>query len=192
MRGSPKYIMLAVDFARQGWLNSAVHINRMAHSTIIKSTHDGTTLEFFDRTAGYYKVSLKSSQFHGDALVYAFEPAGQVADFFDDLAVHWRGWSGKKDWGSLDGELALTATRDSTGHISLSVHYVQARVFSIGRCQRCCSSRRDNWSRLHFKLGGLWLARVASECDFKRPFAFFNSLRLVLSSCPNDFTDRAH
>jgi Family of unknown function (DUF6228) len=114
--------MPAIDIACQEWLNSAGRITRMAHSTIIKSARDGTTLEFFDRTANHYKVSLKGSQFHGDAPVYAFEPVSHLAGFFNDLAVHWRGWSGKKEWGSLEGELSLTATSDSTGHISLSVH----------------------------------------------------------------------
>jgi len=44
-----------------------------------------------------------------------------LASFFSDLAAHWQGWSGKKEWGSLEGELSFTATSDSTGHTSLVV-----------------------------------------------------------------------
>jgi hypothetical protein len=92
----------------------------MKQSVIIKSVHDGTTLEFFDHVGGYYKVSLRGSDYHGAARVYADEPV-HLGVFFRDLATHWRGWQGKKEWGSLEGELALTATSDSTGHTSLSV-----------------------------------------------------------------------
>ena len=93
----------------------------MEHSTTIKSAHDGMTLEFSDRVGGYYRVSLSGSGFHGTCQVYAYEPGTGPDKFFRDLATNWRGWQGKKEWLSLEGELRFSATCDSTGHTSLSV-----------------------------------------------------------------------
>jgi hypothetical protein len=93
----------------------------MEHSVIIKSAHDGTTLEFSSRSGDYYRVSLSGPGFHGACQVYAYEPGTGPDKFFRDLAANWRGWQGKKEWSSLEGELKFSATCDSTGHISLSV-----------------------------------------------------------------------
>ena len=92
----------------------------MEHSVIIKSAHEGAALEFFDHAGGYYNVSLRGCDYHGAARVYADTPV-HLGAFFRDLAAHWRGWQGKKEWRSLEGELAFTATSDSTGHTSLWV-----------------------------------------------------------------------
>jgi hypothetical protein len=102
------------------------HIKSMSFSTIIKSAHNGTTLEFFDRESDYFKIRICGSDFQGAILVYSFEPTSSgLTSFFRDLAVHWRGWQGKKEWSSLEGELKFAATSDSTGHISLSVQIRQ-------------------------------------------------------------------
>jgi hypothetical protein len=92
----------------------------MDYSATIKSAHDGTMLEFSDHTGSHYRVSLTGPNYHGDCTVYAYEPV-HLGAFFRDMAKHWQGWQGKKEWSSLEGELALSATIDSTGHVSLSV-----------------------------------------------------------------------
>ena len=92
----------------------------MDSSAVIKSSHDGTSLEFSDHSGGYYLATLRGPEFHGGARVYTDEPS-HLAAFFRDLAAHWQGWSGQKEWGSLEGELSFTATSDSTGHTSLAV-----------------------------------------------------------------------
>src|ERR1035438_3351558 len=93
----------------------------MEDSVSIKSAQDGTTLELFDRRGGYFVVRLLGPNIQGTAKVYEDEPAHLKA-FFDGLATNWKGWSGKMEWNSLEGELSLDASIDSTGHISLSVH----------------------------------------------------------------------
>ena len=93
----------------------------MEHSATIKSAHDGTTVEFSDFTGGYYRVGLSGPDLHGVCQVYAYEPGTGPDKFFRDLATSWRGWQGKKEWSSLEGELRFSATCDSTGHTSLSV-----------------------------------------------------------------------
>lgn len=93
----------------------------MENLTVIKSAHDGTTLTFSDRTGDHYRVTLTGPNFHGDCSVYAYEEISHLSAFFRDVATSWFGWQGKKEWSSLEGELALAATIDSTGHVSLSV-----------------------------------------------------------------------
>ncbi len=94
----------------------------MGYSTIIKSAHDSTTLEFSDRGSDFFKVGIHGVDIHGLAHVNTLEPGSNyLTVFFRDLAVHWRGWQGKKEWSSLEGELRLSATCDSTGHTNLSV-----------------------------------------------------------------------
>ena len=41
--------------------------------------------------------------------------------FFQDIAQNCRGWNGAKSWHALEGELELTATCDSLGHITIWV-----------------------------------------------------------------------
>jgi hypothetical protein len=93
----------------------------MEHSAAIKSAHDGTTLELSNRAGDYYRVGLSGPHFHGACQVYCGEPRPQPDKFFRDLAADWRGWQGKREWSSLEGELKFSATCDSSGHTSLSV-----------------------------------------------------------------------
>jgi hypothetical protein len=91
----------------------------MANSTVIQSAHDGTILEFSDFDDDYFNVRISGPNFNGMAKVYFYEPH-DLPSFFADLALHWRGWQGKKEWSSLEGELKFNASSDSTGHINLS------------------------------------------------------------------------
>ena len=94
----------------------------MKDSITIKSAHGSNLMELFGCDGDYFKVTLSGPSVHGTAQVYSFEPRPTcLAGFFRDLAVHWRGWTGKKEWASLEGELALAATCDSTGHTSLRI-----------------------------------------------------------------------
>jgi len=92
----------------------------MHSPVVIKSSQDGTSLEFSEFSGDYYSATLRGPDFHGTGCVYAYEPS-HLAAFFRDLAAHWKGWSGKKEWGSLEEELSLVATCDSIGHTSLTV-----------------------------------------------------------------------
>ena len=93
----------------------------MENATIIQSAHDGTTLEFGERDRDYYRVKLTGPNFQGDCRVYSYEPTPGISAFFQEMAGSWRGWQGAKQWASLEGELKLDATTDTTGHICLLV-----------------------------------------------------------------------
>jgi hypothetical protein len=98
-----------------GWYH---HV--MDASVIIKSAHDGTALKLCNRSGEYFEVHLEGPNFRGATKVWDYEPA-HLRQFFSDLAANWRGWDGKREWASIEGEMSLTATIDRTGHISLSV-----------------------------------------------------------------------
>ena len=87
----------------------------------LKSAHDGTAVEFSQRGGGYFLASIAGPNIQASATVYEYEPT-YLKRFFADVAANWKGWTGKKEWKSLEGELVLSATADSKGHISLWLH----------------------------------------------------------------------
>ena len=44
---------------------------------------------------------------------------GPPTILFQEMARDWKGWPGTKEWRALDGELSITASSDSVGHITL-------------------------------------------------------------------------
>ena len=48
-------------------------------------------------------------------------PSGfaDLATFFESLTDNWRGWTGTRQWESLEGQLRIAATHD--GHVRLRV-----------------------------------------------------------------------
>jgi hypothetical protein len=96
----------------------------MSDRVVIKSADRGALLEFFavDKT-GSFRARLRGEGFEGTVAVSPYQTLQEthIPAFFRDLAFHWRGWSGKKSWGALDGKFSLSATIDSTGHIHLDV-----------------------------------------------------------------------
>lgn len=41
--------------------------------------------------------------------------------WFQGMADDWKGWTGEKNWGDLEGRVQLSATTDRTGHIKMNV-----------------------------------------------------------------------
>jgi len=67
----------------------------------------------------YYRATLVTPVLSGGTEVY--DPQlSQVCAFFDELAeLWWRGWEGERVYVSPEGQLRISARRDSTGHVSL-------------------------------------------------------------------------
>ena len=67
-----------------------------------------------------YSVELDALDFHAATGVgnpgYGHSPA----QFFARLAAQWTGWPGTESWRSMDGEMAIAATCDRTGHVTLT------------------------------------------------------------------------
>jgi Family of unknown function (DUF6228) len=67
-----------------------------------------------------YTVELTAPNFHASTSVENPGYGHPPSQLFADLAVNWAGWRGTKAWLSLEGELEIQATADSTGHITLN------------------------------------------------------------------------
>jgi hypothetical protein len=46
---------------------------------------------------------------------------GSPAQLFREMANEWKGWKTPKTWADLEDRVKLSATTDSTGHVSLTV-----------------------------------------------------------------------
>lgn len=67
-----------------------------------------------------YFVSASARDFSASIEVENPPYSTSPEDLFAQFAENWRGWKGKKEWRSIEGELNLAATTDSLGHITLT------------------------------------------------------------------------
>jgi hypothetical protein len=66
-----------------------------------------------------FSVDLIAANFHAATTVENPGYGHPPSQLFGELASSWRGWQGVKTWLSLEGELEIQATSDSTGHVTL-------------------------------------------------------------------------
>ena len=101
---------------------------RMIDELTIKSSRSTGKLKFSEpkppgssHPVEYLRVSLEDREIAASsARIYIYEPH-DLAAFFDDLAVHWKGWPGAKEWRSVEDDFALSCTSDGLGHAALRV-----------------------------------------------------------------------
>ena len=87
----------------------------------LKSVHDGYSLTLSPQGARSYRATIGGPDLNAATTIY--DVTGETfafADFWRDLAAHWKGWPGSKSWGSLEGDLELEARSDSLGHIQVT------------------------------------------------------------------------
>jgi len=100
----------------------------MVDALIIKSLRSAAVLKLSDpkpphpsRAVEYFQVTLKDRPFvESSSRVFVHQPY-DLAAFFDDLAAHWTGWEGERQWSSVEGDLKLVCTSDQQGLVSLNV-----------------------------------------------------------------------
>ena len=94
-------------------------------SVEIKSCYDSTTLIFTllgdDHGETAFSAEISNAPFNGRVESSTWH-VGPPTLLFQEMARDWKGWSGKKEWAALEGELRLTATSDSSGHITVAVY----------------------------------------------------------------------
>lgn len=73
--------------------------------------------------------------------------SGSPAGLFTEVARDWRGWSGEKIWGDIDGTLTLRATCDSLGHVGLSVRMRDPSGDQLEGRVTLEAGTLDNWAR---------------------------------------------
>ena len=69
-----------------------------------------------------YRARIIEQKLSAEASVYSSDYGPELPAFFKELATAWRGWVGEKTWRSLEGELWMSATSDSLGHITIEVN----------------------------------------------------------------------
>ena len=80
-----------------------------------------------DRIASVVRLSLVqggdlSATIDRAYLIPEMREAFGFVEFLEELSsLHWKGWSGTRDWSSLEGTLTLAATWHRTGGAKLSV-----------------------------------------------------------------------
>jgi len=84
--------------------------------------------EFVDGWLEWYRMALSAPDLKVARMVgnpgYGHPPSV----LFEDVAQNWSGWSGVKSWTAMEGECRLSATSDSTGHVTFQ--------FEISRVER--------------------------------------------------------
>jgi hypothetical protein len=91
----------------------------------IKSASSASRLRFFGIEGDYFRVEITNPEYSAAVRVWAYTDSHWLANLFQSIAEEWRGWQGEKKWSSIEGELAVAATSDRLGHISLAVEMRQ-------------------------------------------------------------------
>lgn len=123
----------------------------------LRSSRDAARLElrrfrWSGRDVESYTADLWSDGIRATTSVYTYGTDG-LADFVHDLAARWRGWSGAERWSSLEGQLALEASHDGLGTVTVVVRLTPSALM-------------DRWSSmvvLALDAGGL--APLAKDVD---------------------------
>ena len=106
--------------SRAGALGN-IHTSPMVEPFIIESAVGSAKLVLRAYDTQYFVAVLYVRGLEASAPVCSYLSEG-FGDFFADLARCWKGWTGVKEWTSLEGELVLRAECDRTGHVELFVH----------------------------------------------------------------------
>lgn len=86
------------------------------------SDHLRLSLEPDDPAHDYLVVQLSAEGLSATQRVYSHYASGwrNLAAFFAELAADWRGWSGTREWASVESDLKIAA-RHEFGHVQLHV-----------------------------------------------------------------------
>ena len=86
----------------------------------ISSRDDQAALKLSLLDNDYFSAELRSRGLSAVARVGSYQTTG-LGEFFKGFARDWRGWSGTRQWASLEDELEIRAECDRTGHTYLEV-----------------------------------------------------------------------
>ena len=92
----------------------------MKNSFTIKSTNGKAQLELKPHDKDSFVANLQDVTLNASAGICHFGGDG-IDGYFKELADNWMGWTGTKQWESLESTLRFEASSDRTGHITLNV-----------------------------------------------------------------------
>ena len=87
----------------------------------IKSADTSATLTFCDKEGEYFAVVYESPSVSVRRRVWGYTDCPLLVELFQSVAKEWKGWSGQKEWKSIEGEFSLSATSDKLGHVLLYI-----------------------------------------------------------------------
>lgn len=68
-----------------------------------------------------FLVRIDEPGLRAEVRVDYYHPIELPEVFFGEMAQSWSGWKGEKMWCAPEGELALVATTDACGHVTIEV-----------------------------------------------------------------------
>jgi len=126
---------------------------------VVRSNHGSDQLKIWVIDPGEWRAEIDFGDLTAEAKVFErySREALQLDSYFADLAKHWRGWEGDKNWEALG--LRLAARHDGLGHVTLDVTLDEDYAMA------------DRWrvrASLTLDAGGLnQLARAAQVLDMQ-------------------------
>lgn len=94
----------------------------------LSDVHNGRSARSRSGALDSFHAHLELPRLRADTHVLLSTPALEqpLSDLFDELAEHWRGWDGAKEWHAYAGGLALWCTNDGGGHVTIVVELREA------------------------------------------------------------------
>lgn len=78
-------------------------------------------MTFSNRNGDYFDAELAGDSISAKKGIWGYTDTAFLIDLFDSFARDWKGWEGARHWAAIEGDLDLTATSDTLGHIRLDV-----------------------------------------------------------------------
>ena len=90
-------------------------------SLALSDVYDGSSTRSAHGELWAVSAVLALDGVRAEARVWLSDLDTPLNAFFRDMADNWRGWEGAKEWGTYEGGLRLSCSRDGLGHIAVSV-----------------------------------------------------------------------
>jgi len=92
----------------------------MGPNLVLVDAQSGGTLQLSWAAASSVQVVLRLEALHASTVLRAVDDVG-LRELMDELATHWQGWRGAREWASLEDDLRLRFTHDGAGLVNVGV-----------------------------------------------------------------------
>lgn len=99
--------------------------DHLGGSVEIPSRDGARCLSFLRREGDYFAVSIERGNPQASVRVWGYTDCDLLVDLFASMARDWRGWEGKRDWASIEGEFRISASTTRTGVVTLRIELRQ-------------------------------------------------------------------